>query len=152
MATKQTNSNFVGARDQGGDLDRAYGAHDAVVSSERSFSSCSRLMLRPWSKSIRPRNRLSVQGTLSLAVACILIGFAVLWIACVYRKLRFGGDSLTGTMRTTFSVHTMDLFVAPTIGFDLLYALIIVQLDRRELVWVNVTAVGSPGTELEFAL
>jgi transposase InsO family protein len=34
----------------------------------------------------------------------------------------------------------MDLFVVPTIGFDLLYALIIVQLDRRELVWVNVTA------------
>ena len=28
----------------------------------------------------------------------------------------------------------------PTIGFDLLYALIIVRLNRRELVWVNVTA------------
>ena len=34
----------------------------------------------------------------------------------------------------------MDLFVVPTIGFDLLYALIIVRLARRELVWVNVTA------------
>jgi hypothetical protein len=68
------------ARAEGGDLDRAYGAHDAVVSSERSFSSFSRLMLRPWSKSIRPRNRLSVLGTLSLAVAGILIGLAVLWI------------------------------------------------------------------------
>jgi hypothetical protein len=37
-------------------------------------------------------------------------------------------------------IAAMDLFVAPTIGFDLLYALIIVHLDRRELVWVNVTA------------
>jgi hypothetical protein len=33
----------------------------------------------------------------------------------------------------------MDLFVVPTIGFDLLYALIIVRLDRRQLVWINVT-------------
>ena len=34
----------------------------------------------------------------------------------------------------------MDLFVVPTIGFDLLYAFIIVRLDRRDLVWINVTA------------
>ena len=34
----------------------------------------------------------------------------------------------------------MDLFVVPTIGFELLYALIIVRLDRRHLVWINVTA------------
>jgi hypothetical protein len=34
----------------------------------------------------------------------------------------------------------MDLFVVPIIGFNLLYALIIVRLARRELVWVNVTA------------
>jgi transposase InsO family protein len=33
----------------------------------------------------------------------------------------------------------MDLFVVPTIGFDLLYAYIIVRLDRGELVWINVT-------------
>jgi hypothetical protein len=33
----------------------------------------------------------------------------------------------------------MDLFVFPTIGFDLLYACIIVRLDRRELVWISVT-------------
>jgi transposase InsO family protein len=32
------------------------------------------------------------------------------------------------------------LFVAPTIGFDLLYAFVIVRLDRRDLVWINVTA------------
>jgi transposase InsO family protein len=34
----------------------------------------------------------------------------------------------------------VDLFVAPTIGFNLLYALVIVRLDRRDLVWINVTA------------
>ena len=36
-------------------------------------------------------------------------------------------------------IAAMDLFVAPTIGFDLLYAFVIVRLDRRDLVWVNVT-------------
>ena len=33
----------------------------------------------------------------------------------------------------------MDLFVVPTIGFDLLYAFVIVRLDRRDLVWIDVT-------------
>ena len=33
----------------------------------------------------------------------------------------------------------MDLFVVPTIGFDLLYAFVVVLLDRRDLVWINVT-------------
>jgi hypothetical protein len=33
----------------------------------------------------------------------------------------------------------MDLFVVPTIGFDLLYAFVIVRLGRRDLVWINVT-------------
>jgi transposase InsO family protein len=33
----------------------------------------------------------------------------------------------------------MDLFVVPTIGFDLLSAFIIVRLDRRDLAWINVT-------------
>jgi transposase InsO family protein len=34
----------------------------------------------------------------------------------------------------------MDLFVVPTIGFNLLYVLVIVRLARRKLVWINVTA------------
>src|SRR5260221_10531394 len=34
----------------------------------------------------------------------------------------------------------MDLFVVPTIGFDLLYAFVIVRLARRDLVRINVTA------------
>jgi transposase InsO family protein len=36
-------------------------------------------------------------------------------------------------------IAAMDLFVVPTIGFDLLYAYIIVRLHRRELVWISVT-------------
>jgi hypothetical protein len=36
-------------------------------------------------------------------------------------------------------IAAMDLFVVPTMGFDLLYAYIIVRLDRRELVWISVT-------------
>src|ERR1700756_3536226 len=37
-------------------------------------------------------------------------------------------------------IAAIDLFVVPTIGFDLLYAFVIVRLDRRDLVWINVTA------------
>jgi hypothetical protein len=36
-------------------------------------------------------------------------------------------------------IAAMDLFVAPTIGFDLLDAFIIIRLHRRDLVWINVT-------------
>ena len=36
-------------------------------------------------------------------------------------------------------VAAMDLFVVPTIGFDLLYAFIVIRLGRRALVWINVT-------------
>src|SRR6202166_3299582 len=42
-------------------------------------------------------------------------------------------------------IAAMDLFVVPTLGFDLLYAFVIVRLDRRDLVWINVTA--SPTAE-----
>ena len=37
------------------------------------------------------------------------------------------------------NIAAMDLFVVPTIGFDLLYAFVIVRLGRRDLVWVNVS-------------
>jgi transposase InsO family protein len=36
-------------------------------------------------------------------------------------------------------IAAMDLFVVPTVGFKLLYAFVIVRLDRRALVWINVT-------------
>jgi transposase InsO family protein len=33
----------------------------------------------------------------------------------------------------------MDIFVVPTIGFKSLYGIVIMRLDRRRLVWTNVT-------------
>src|SRR6201988_2411948 len=36
-------------------------------------------------------------------------------------------------------VAAMDLFVVPTISFRMLYGFVIVRLDRRALVWINVT-------------
>jgi transposase InsO family protein len=36
-------------------------------------------------------------------------------------------------------IAAMDLFEVPTIGFKLLYGFVIVRLDRRDLVWINVT-------------
>jgi transposase InsO family protein len=36
-------------------------------------------------------------------------------------------------------IAAMDLFVVPTIGFTLLYGFVIVRIDRRDLVWINVT-------------
>jgi transposase InsO family protein len=37
-------------------------------------------------------------------------------------------------------IAAVDLFVVPTLGFNLLYVLVIVRLARRELVWINVTS------------
>jgi transposase InsO family protein len=37
-------------------------------------------------------------------------------------------------------IGAIDLFVVPTIGFKLLYALVIVTHHRRQLVWINVTS------------
>ena len=36
-------------------------------------------------------------------------------------------------------VAAMDFFVVPTLAFDLLYAFVIIRLDRRAFVWVGVT-------------
>ncbi len=36
-------------------------------------------------------------------------------------------------------IAAMDLFVVPTISFDLLFAFVMVRLDRRDLIWINVT-------------
>jgi transposase InsO family protein len=36
-------------------------------------------------------------------------------------------------------IAAMDLFVVPTIGFKLLYSFVIIRLDRRDIVWINVT-------------
>ena len=42
-------------------------------------------------------------------------------------------------------IAAMDLFVVLTVGFEVLYAFVIIRLDRRDLVWVNVTT--SPTAE-----
>ena len=36
-------------------------------------------------------------------------------------------------------IAAMDLFVVPIIGFNLLYAFVVVRLERRDLVWINIT-------------
>jgi hypothetical protein len=36
-------------------------------------------------------------------------------------------------------IGAIDLFVVPTVGFKLLYGLVIIRLQRRQLVWINVT-------------
>jgi transposase InsO family protein len=46
------------------------------------------------------------------------------------------------TFRRNHTPHiaAIDIFVVPTIGFKLLYGLAIIHLERRRLVWTNVTA------------
>src|ERR1700730_18468293 len=71
------------------------------------------------------------------------LGFAVAQSSVAKYMVKRRGPPSQG-WRTFLRNHaqdiaTMDLFVVPTIGFDLLYACIIVRLDRRELVWISVT-------------
>ena len=40
----------------------------------------------------------------------------------------------------TAHIAAVDLFVVPTIAFKVLYGLVILRLERRRLVWFNVTA------------
>ena len=37
-------------------------------------------------------------------------------------------------------IAAMDLVVVPTIGFRMLYGFVIMRLDRRDLVWINITS------------
>ena len=73
------------------------------------------------------------------------LGFAVAQ-STVARYMARRSNGPTGQSWATFvrnhapQIAAMDLFVVPTIRFNLLYALIIVRLNRRGLVWVNVTA------------
>jgi transposase InsO family protein len=71
------------------------------------------------------------------------LGFDVAQSSVAKHMVRRRGPSGQG-WRTFLHNHTpgiaaMDLFVVPTVGFRLLYAFLIVRLDRRHLVWVNVT-------------
>ena len=53
--------------------------------------------------------------------------------------LKLGFEVAQSSVAKYMVIAAMDLFVVPTIGFDLLYAFVIVRLDRRDLVWINVT-------------
>jgi transposase InsO family protein len=56
------------------------------------------------------------------------------------KRRRPGGQGWRTFLRNhTTEIAARDLFVVPTIGFELLYAFVIVRLDRRHLVWINVT-------------
>ena len=52
------------------------------------------------------------------------------------RQAKGGGPSCVITRR----ILPPWKFFVPTIGFDLLYAFVIVRLDRRDMVWINVPA------------
>ena len=72
----------------------------------------------------------------------IKLGFSVAQSSVAKYMVRRRGPPSQG-WRTFLRNHApdiaaMDLFVVPTISFDLLYAFVIVHLDRRELVWINV--------------
>ena len=72
------------------------------------------------------------------------LGFEVAQSSVAKYMVKQGGPPSQGWL--TFlrnhapNIAAMDLFVVPTVGFDLLYVLVIVGLERRELVWINVTA------------
>src|SRR6266699_3454856 len=71
------------------------------------------------------------------------LGFEVAQSSVAKYMVKRGGPPGQG-WRTFLRNHApdiaaMDLFIVPTIGFNLLYAFVIVRLDRRDLVWTNVT-------------
>ena len=47
---------------------------------------------------------------------------------------------LTFLRNHSTQIAAMDLFVVPSVTFELLYAFIIVRLVRRDLAWINVTS------------
>ena len=73
------------------------------------------------------------------------LGFVVAQ-STVAKYMAQKGDDPCGQSWATFlrnhapHIAAMDLFVVPTIGFGLLYGLVIIRLARRELIWINVTA------------
>jgi transposase InsO family protein len=74
------------------------------------------------------------------------LGFAVAQSTVARYMARPDGRGPSGQRWGTFvrnhmpQIAAMDLCVVPTLGFNLLYVLVIVRLARRELVWINVTS------------
>ena len=75
--------------------------------------------------------------------ALLKLGFEVVQSSVAkYMAKRCGPSSqgwLTCLRNHAPNITAMDLFVVPTLGFDLGYVLIIVRLARRDLVLINVT-------------
>jgi hypothetical protein len=71
------------------------------------------------------------------------LGFAVAQSTVAKYMAKKGDPSgqSWGTFLRNHMLHiaAMDLFVVPTISFNLLYVLVIVRLARRELLWIDVT-------------
>src|SRR6267142_2183716 len=71
------------------------------------------------------------------------LGFAIAQSTVAKYMVRNAGpsDQRWGTFLRNHAPHiaAMDLFVVPTICFIELYVLVIVRLDLRKLVWINVT-------------
>jgi hypothetical protein len=71
------------------------------------------------------------------------LGFAIAQSSVAKYMIRRPASPSQG--RLTFlrnhstQIAAMDLFVVPSVTFELLYVFIIVRLTRRDLVWINVT-------------
>src|SRR5471030_558544 len=65
------------------------------------------------------------------------LGFEVAQSSVAKYMVKRGGPPSQGDRKSTRNhapdIAAMDLFIVPTIGFDLLYAFVIVRLDRRDL-------------------
>ena len=71
------------------------------------------------------------------------LGFEVAQ-STVAKYMAKGGRGRSQTWKTFLRNHApdiaaIDLFVVPTIGFKLLYGIVIMRLDRRRLLWTDVT-------------
>ena len=85
----------------------------------------------------------SLWGAPRIPGELLKLGFEVAQSSVAKYMVKQRGPPSQG-WRTFLRNHTpdmaaMDLFVVPTIGFKLLYGFVIIRLDRRDLVWINVT-------------
>ena len=94
---------------------------------------------------MEPHHRLSnhVEGECVIHGELLKLGFELAQSSVAKYMVKRRGPPSQG-WRTFLGNHApdiaaMDLFVVPTIGFNLLSAFVIIRLDRRNLVWINVT-------------